>query len=591
VILRTLRAVFATALLGAVVLGAGAAGAAVESCAYDPGTKRITAEITSGSQATLKVKSSGELWFGLVPAACGGATTTNTDLIVVNGAAGTVEKLTVDMSEGFIGPGFSSESNLPEIEFQVNMGDTADSFAVIGTNNGDRMAAGASGFGFNSDGDLDVVFTPLPSSMSIVGGTGVNFLTARGGWGAGLAYQGATTITGGNVGDELNGGQGPDVITGGTGNDVVNGYGGNDTLVGGDGNDRLSGGDGNDTITGGAGADDMIAGAGDDTIFANDGETDVQIHGAAGVDTATVDANLDPGTVAVENKIVDQGPPPPPPPPGGACTYNAATKAVTAGLPAGGTATLAVVGGEIRFGATPTACGAATTANTDSITVNGAAGSVERLTVDQTGGALAPGVGAESNGIAEIEMAINLGDADDQIVVHGTPGNDALAIGTKGVSFNSDTDVDVTITPMPSSIELVGGEGDDTVTARGGFGSGQVFSGSAVLRGGGGDDTLTGSNLDDLIVGGAGADALTGYGGNDELRGEDGNDQLFGNDGNDLMVGGLGADSFVGGNGNDTFQAADGVADVSLSGGAGVDTAFFDAGLDPGPSAVEIQNP
>jgi hypothetical protein len=119
-----MRAVLATALLGAVVLGTGSAGAAVESCAYDAGTKRITAEITSGSQATLKVKSSGELWFGLAPSACGSATTTNTDLIVVNGTAGTVEKLTVDMSEGFIGPGFSSESNLPEIEFQVNMGDT-----------------------------------------------------------------------------------------------------------------------------------------------------------------------------------------------------------------------------------------------------------------------------------------------------------------------------------------------------------------------------------------------------------------------------------------------------------------------------------
>jgi Ca2+-binding RTX toxin-like protein len=591
VALKTLRAVLATALLGAVVVSAGSAGAAVESCAYDPGTKRITAEITSGSEATVKVTSSGELWFGLVPAPCGGATTTNTDLIVVNGAAGTVEKLTVDMSEGFIGPGFTSESNLPEIEFQVNLGDTTDTFAVIGTNAGDRMAAGLSGFGFNSDGDLDVVFSPLPSTMTIVGGAGVNFLTARGGWGAGLAYPGNTTITGGNAGDELNGGQGNDTITGGSGNDVINGYGGHDTLVGGEGNDRVSGGDGSDTITGGAGADDMIAGAGDDTIFANDGETDVQIHGAAGVDTATVDANLDPATIAVENKIVDSGPPPPPPPPGGACSYNAATKAVTAGIGAGSDATLAVVGGAIHFGSTPTACGDATTANTDSITVNGTAGSVERLTVDQTGGALAPGVGPESNGIAEIELALNLGDASDQIVFHGTPDAEPLAIGTKGVSFNSDTDVDVTITPMPSAIELAGGDGDDILTSRGGFGSGQVFAGSVVLRGDDGNDTLTGSNLDDLLVGGGGVDSITGYGGNDELRGDDGNDQLYGNDGNDLLVGGLGSDSFVGGNGNDTLEAADGVADTSLSGGAGVDICFFDFGLDPAPSAVEIQNP
>ena len=222
------------------VLSAGSASAAVESCSYNAGTKRITAEIATGSEATLKVKSSGALWFGLVPSDCGGATATNTDFITVNGTVGSVEKLTVDMSEGFIGPGFTSESNLPEIEFAVNTGDTADRFAVIGTNAGDRMAAGASGFSFNSDGDLDVTFSPLPSHMTIIGGTGVNFLTARGGWGAGLSYAGNTTITGGNGGDELNGGNGSDAITGGSGNDVINGSGGGDTLVGGGGSDRIA---------------------------------------------------------------------------------------------------------------------------------------------------------------------------------------------------------------------------------------------------------------------------------------------------------------------------------------------------------------
>ena len=589
---RTLRAALGAALLVAVAASAGSANAAVESCSYDPVTKRITAEITSGSQATLKVKSSGELWFGLTPAACGGATTTNTDLIVVNSTAGTTEKLTVDMVEGFIGPGFSSESNLPEIEFQVNTGDAADSFAVIGTNNGDRMAAGASGFGFNSDGDLDVVFTPLVSSMTIVGGSGVNFLTARGGWGAGLAYQGSTTITGGNAGDELNGGQGPDAITAGTGNDVVNGYGGNDTLMGAAGNDRLSGGDGNDTITGGAGADDLIAGAGDDTMFANDGEADVQIHGAAGVDTATVDANLDPGTIAVENKIVDSGPPPPPPPPGGACAYNAATKSVTAAIPAGGTSRLAVVAGAIHFGSTPTACGAATTTNTDSITVNGQAGSIEVLMIDTQAGALAPGVGAESNGIAEIEMAVNLGDSDDKFFWIGTASAaNVLAVGTKGLSFNNDTDVDVTFSPVPFTVHLDGGNSDDLLTARGGYGSGQVHFGNVFLSGHGGLDTLTGSNLRDLIFGGNDNDVITGYGGDDDIWGDAGNDQINGNDGNDLMEGGSGADSLIGGGGNDTLRAVDGVADAQLSGGAGVDTAYFDVGVDPGPSAVEIQNP
>ena len=183
------------------------------------------------------------------------------------------------------------------------------------------------------------------------------------------------------------------------------------------------------------------------------------------------------------------------------------------------------------------------------------------------------------------------GDASDQIVVRGTSSADALAIGTKGVSFNNDTDVDVTITPLPSSIELIGGGGGDMLTARGGFGSGQVFAGRVTLRAGDGGDTLTGSDFDDLIVGAAGVDTVAGYGGNDEIRGEGGNDALSGQDGNDLIVGGAGADSFVGGDGNDTFQATDGQADTILSGGAGVDTAFFDAALDPAPVAVEVLHP
>ena len=586
-----LRAAVVAALIGSFMAASGSAGAAVESCSYDAGTKRITAEVSSGSQATLKVKASGELWFGLVPSACGGATTTNTDLITVNGTAGTVETLSVDMSEGFIGPGFSPESNQPEIEFAVNLRDTADVFTVIGRSVGDRMASGLAGYSFNSDGDLDVTFTPLPSHMNMIGGAGVNFLTARGGWGAGLAYPGSTTITGGASDDELNGGNGPDAISGGGGADFINGSGGNDTLTGGVGDDRLSGGEGNETITGGAGADELIAGAGNDTIFANDAETDAQIHGGAGTDTATVDANLDPATIAVENRILDHGPPPPPPPPTGSCAYSAATKSVTAGVAAGGSATLAVVGGAIHFGSTPTACGTATTANTDSIMVNGSTGSVERLTVDQSGGALAPGVSAEATSIAEIEVTVNLGDASDQVVVRGTSAADALAIGTKGVSFNNDTDVDVTITPLPSSIELIGGGGGDVLTARGGFGSGQVFVGGVTLRAGDGGDSLTGSDFDDLLVGAAGVDTIAGYAGNDEISGEGGNDSLSGHDGNDLIVGGVGADSFVGGAGNDTFQATDGQADTTLSGGAGVDTFFFDAGIDPAPVAVEVLHP
>ncbi len=55
------------------------------------------------------------------------------------------------------------------------------------------------------------------------------------------------------------------------------------------------------------------------------------------------------------------------------CTYDAVTKAITAAVTPGGQATLVVVGGAICTSARrPLACGAATTTNTDSISIAGA---------------------------------------------------------------------------------------------------------------------------------------------------------------------------------------------------------------------------
>ena len=255
-------------------------------------------------------------------------------------------------------------------------------------------------------------------------------------------------------------------------------------------------------------------------------------------------------------------------------------------IPAGATGTLAVAGSEIRFAGV--ACGAATTANTDTVAVNGPAGSTERLVVDQSQGALAPGATAETIGtVSEIELVINLGDAADVLVLHGTPGADLLSAGTKGASFNADADLDVTFGQFPASVELVGGGGGDTLTARGGYGTAQVFPGRVTLRGDDGDDALSGGNVDDVIVGGAGADVVDGNSGNDEILGNDGSDTIRAQDGNDRLVGGSGADNLTGGNGDDVIDAADGEADVQIHGQVGVDTAYYDPGIDPAPLSVE----
>ena len=565
------------------------ATAAAESCAYDPGTKSVTATITPGSQATLRINAGGQLLFGLVPVPCAGATATNTDSVSVAGSAGTTERLTLDQSESFFGPGATAEGNIPEIELATSLGDFADTLAIIGTSANDVIAPGQNGVAINADGDLDITVSPSIFHVEINALGGDDFVNGRGQGGAGLHFLGPLTIYGGDGTDEIVGSTDPDKLYGEGGNDRINAQDGADVVEGGTGNDFLTASEGDDTIVGGPGADSFSGGYGNDLLDADDGEADVSFNGGPDTDTLYYDLGIDPGSSAVENKIADPGPPPPPPPPpppGGACTYNAGTKTVTASA-SSGTTTLVVAAGEIRFGATPGSCAGATTSNTDAIKVVGAAGTAEKLIIDQSGGPFAPGATAETTGVAEIEIDVNLGDVSDQVVVIGTAGDDVLAMGAKGAAINNDSDVDVTFAPLPSSIELVGGGGKNLLTARGGYGSGTVYTGSVTLRAGDQGDDLTGSNLADLIVGGDGADTVNSYGGNDTIQGEGGGDKLNGADGNDDITGGAGADNLSGGNGNDTLRANDGQADTSISGGAGTDTAYYDGTLDPGPSAVE----
>lgn len=568
-------------------------GPPVESCTYDAGTRTVTARLEPGTDATLRVSASGQIVFGVIPAPCGAATATTTDSIVVNGAPGLVESLTVDLGSNLLGPGFSEESNFPEIETHVALGDTSDTFVVIGTDEADTLTAGLSGVSLNADGDLDVTFDPLPSRIELRAEGGINFLTGRGGFGAGLAYPGTTVLLGGDLGDELNGGTGNDIIVGGIGNDYQNGSSGQDEILGGPGDDRIAGNDGDDALVGGPGADEILGANGDDFIDANDDEGDTQIHGGPGVDTAYYDAGIDPPMTAIENPVADPGqepPPPPPPPPPGTCVYRATQKEVVASMPAAGEATLSVVAGAIRFGATPVACGAASTLNTDSVQVLGSTGVAERLIVDQSDGLLAPGASAEGN-TPEIELALALRDLADEVVFVGTDAGDTLAAGQNGVSLNSDGDVDVTFDVLPGSIELQGGEGADFLTGRGGFGAGLAYAGSLGVEGGNADDQLDGGNGDDTISGGSGNDTVTAFGGADAIDGGAGNDTLSGSDGNDTIVGGAGVDSLIGGFDTDVLQADDDEADSQIHGGPGTDTAYVDDGLDPGTIAVETVIP
>ena len=568
--------------------------APVEACSYNATTKAVTALLEPGGHATLKVAADGDLQFGAVPVDCAGATTTNTDSISVTGAAGATEEFTLDMSDGFLGPGFTSEFNLPEIELSTSLADASDTIIVFGTEGDDTLAPGQNGMALNSDGDVDVLFSPGAFPLEIHGLGGKNFINGRGQGGAGLAFQGPLTIFGGDQGDELIGSAKDDFIYGGAGDDIIFSHDGNDLVEGRGGNDAITTGNGNDHLIGGPGADNMNAGFGDDFLDADDGEADTQIHGGPDTDTAFYDgAGIDPATIAVENAIADPGqepPPPPPPPPAGACEYRAATQTVVASMPTGGTATLAVVGGEIRFGATPVACGVATTTNTDAVEVLGVTGAAEHLTLDQSAGLLAPGATGESNS-PEIELSLKLGDAADELIVVGTAANDTFAAGLSGVSLNSDGDVDVTFDVLPGEIDFSGAGGVNFLSGRGGFGAGLAYAGVLTLIGGDLGDELNGGNGNDVLVGGAGNDVINGNAGADQISGAAGNDSLAGGDGNDTIVGGAGVDTLNGGFDNDVLEADDDEADAQIHGGPGTDTAYIDAGVDPATIAVETVIP
>jgi Ca2+-binding RTX toxin-like protein len=79
------------------------------------------------------------------------------------------------------------------------------------------------------------------------------------------------------------------------------------------------------------------------------------------------------------------------------------------------------------------------------------------------------------------------------------------------------------------------------------------------VRGGAGNDTITGDSRSNTLRGGAGDDTLTGGSGNDALFGEAGADTLYGGAGADTLFGGGGtgtdaADTLYGGDGVDILE-------------------------------------
>jgi len=122
-------------------------------------------------------------------------------------------------------------------------------------------------------------------------------------------------------------------------------------------------------------------------------------------------------------------------------------------------------------------------------------------------------------------------------------------------------------------VTLLTGPGDDFAEGRG-----------ALLRTGGGDDTLRarryaatleGGGGDDVLIGGPRNDRLEGSYGADRIYGRGRTDDVHGMDGPDIIVGGRGRDALYGQQGNDRMWG--GRSRDQLDGGNGYDRCELDA--------------
>ncbi|MEP3275386.1 MAG: M10 family metallopeptidase [Stappiaceae bacterium] len=108
----------------------------------------------------------------------------------------------------------------------------------------------------------------------VMSGVGNDSLNGLGGDDELRGEIGHDSMRGGSGDDLLIGGSGRDTLEGGSGNDRL--YGGNDddTLLGGAGNDLLKGGNGDDRLSGGTGDDELVGGNGSDVFVILQGNGD-----------------------------------------------------------------------------------------------------------------------------------------------------------------------------------------------------------------------------------------------------------------------------------------------------------------------------
>lgn len=139
-----------------------------------------------------------------------------------------------------------------------------------------------------------------------------------------------------------------------------------------------------------------------------------------------------------------------------------------------------------------------------------------------------------------------------QVVINGTTFSEKSAKRVRAITINSGAGDDTVTVQLPESLNRI------SVTVNGGSGNDNLTANShATLRGGDGDDVLTGSEANDSLFGGKGDDILVGNGGDDLLQGDDGGDTLRGGEGRNRLNGGKGRDWIYSGDDADSVATDD----------------------------------
>lgn len=338
----------------------------------------------------------------------------------------------------------------------------------------------------------DQVLRPLQVLQMLGGGTAGN-----------------DTLVGSDFSDTLDGGQGDDLLDGRGGNDLLIGGAGNDTLYGGAGDDTLNGGDGDDWLDGGQGYNQLSGGQGNDTYVLGEGYSAILEVAGGGIDTVRSSVSHGLGA-AIENLVLT------------------------------GSANIEGFGNELNNELTGNAGNNKLEGRDGNDRLDGGAGN------DQLSGGkgddvyfFSRGWGQDvvtdyGDGFDSIQFAAGILPGDLQLIHQG----DDLLLSLKGTS---------------DSLRVVGyftgnGVGANAIEEIR-FANGNVWTitqvRNLVLKGGDGNDLITGFSTADTLDGGLGNDTLYGADGNDLLIGGSGNDLLDGGTGNDTLIGGLGDDTYV----------------------------------------------